>query len=95
MDGFIEFVIEVFGGLLEDSIRGIKNPNKRKWALTALYSVVMLGFITFLVCMAVSFGRENDRIGAMITGGIAAITFFVSSYIIIRGHRKKWKKKEK
>ena len=93
MDGFIEFVIEFFGGLLEDSIRGIKNPNKRKWALTAFYTVVSLGIITFFACMAVSSGRENNRIGAMIMGGIAAITFFVSSCIIIRGHKKQWKKK--
>jgi len=34
MDDIIEFVIELLGELLEFALGNIRNPRKRKWALT-------------------------------------------------------------
>ena len=54
MDDLIEALIDLAGDLLEEVLKGIKNPQKRKWALTVFYSLVTLLISGFLVWGAVA-----------------------------------------
>ena len=91
MDDIIEFIIEVFGELLEGILGCIKNPRKRKWALTVFYSVIWLGVTAFFTYSAVVFGEENNTAGTIAMGVIAGAVFLVFGFFIIRGHRQNWK----
>ena len=92
MGEIIEFIIELFGELLGEILGNIKNPKKRKWALTVLYSVFWLGITAFLTYFAVSLKKENNLTGAVIMGVIAVMFFLLLGFFIIRGHRQNWKK---
>ncbi len=93
MDDIIEFIIEVFGELLEAILGNIKNPRKRKWALTVFYSVIWLGVTAFFTYFAVVFGKENNTAGTIAMSVITSAIFLVFGFFIIRSHRQNWKKR--
>ncbi|MBQ8359862.1 MAG: hypothetical protein IJX37_08195 [Oscillospiraceae bacterium] len=91
MDDIIEAAIELFGDLMEAALKNIKNPRKRKWALTVFYSVLGLGVTAVPTYFAIRFGMENNTTGAIVVGVLAVVMFFVFGFLIIRGHRQNWK----
>ena len=93
MDDVVEFLIEVFGDLLGEILGSIKNPRKRKWALTVFYSVFWFGITAFFTYYSVVFGKENNTTGAIVMGIIAGVVFLALGFFIIRGHRQNWKKR--
>ena len=91
MDDLIEAVIELFGDLLEQALKGIKDPNKRKWALTIFYSVFWLGITAFLAYWAVMFAKENNTPSTIAMGILAGAVFLVFGFFLIRAHRRNWR----
>ncbi len=94
MDDLIEAVIELFGDLLEAALKGIKDPNKRKWALTGFYSLVTMAITAFMAWGATATYLEGNRTGAMVFAAIGAILFLVFGFFILRGHKRAWKGKK-
>lgn len=92
MDDIIEFLIELFGEILAEVLANIKNPRKRRWALTMFYSVFWLGITAVLAYFAVDLGKENNTVGTVVLGVLAGIVFLVFGYFIVRGHRQNWKR---
>ena len=92
MDDVIEVVIEVLGDLLEIALGNIKNPKKRKWALTSFYSVLVLGVTALPAFSTVVFGKEGNVTGAIVMGVIAGALLAVGGFFIVLGHRQNWKK---
>lgn len=94
MDDLIGAAIELIGDLLEQALKGIKNPGKRKWALTTFYSMGALVITAFLIWGAVGACLEGNLTGAIVFAVIAAILLLVFSFFILRGHKKNWKSKK-
>ncbi len=93
MDDIIEFIIEVFGELLEELLGSIKNQKIRKWALTVFYSIFWFGITGLIAYFAVALGNENNTAGTIAMSVIASAVFLVLGFFIIRGHRQNWKKR--
>ena len=91
MDDIIEFAIEFLGELVGELLANIKNPKKRRWALTVFYLVLGLGFAAVPTYFAIRLGMENNTTGAIVLGVLAAVMFFVFGFLIIRGHSQNWK----
>ena len=94
MDDLIEAVIELAGDLLEAAFKGIKNPQKRKWALTIFYSAVTLLLTGFLTAGAIAIYLEGNLTGAIIFAAVAGLLFLTFGFFILRGHKKNWKSKK-
>ena len=94
MDDLILAAIELVGGLLEAALKEIKRPQKRKWALTIFYSVIILSVIGFLIWGAFAICLDGNLTGAIALAAVAGILFLVSGILILRGHRKSWKRKK-
>ena len=94
MDDLIEAVIELFGDLLEQALKGIKDPNKRKWALTSFYSFVAFAITAFLIWGAVATYLDGNLTGALVFAAVAAVLFLFFGLSIAHGHRKNWKSKK-
>ena len=94
MDDLIEAAIELIGDLLETALKGIKNPHKRKWALTIFYSVVALVITAFLIWGAVAIYLDGNLTGAIVFAVTAVILFLVFGFFILRGYKKSWKSKK-
>ena len=92
MDDVIEFVIEVLGELLEAILGNIKNPQKRKWALTVFYSAILTGITIVFTLFAVESWKDDNATGAIIMGVITGVLFLVLGFFVVRGHRQSWKK---
>ena len=90
MDDIVEFIIEIAGDALECVFDNIKNPQKRKWALTSFYSVITLLIEGIPLWGTISFLQEKNHIGAIVLGGITALIAVVFGFFIIRGHRQNW-----
>ena len=95
MDDLIEFLIEVFGDIVEAALESIKNPRKRKWALTIFYSFIVLAISGLCIWAAVSNAMEQNLSGAAVMGVIAGLLLTVFGFFIIRGHKRSWRKKNK
>lgn len=95
MDDLIEMVIELAGDLLEEMLKGIKNPHRRKWALTIFYSIVTLAITGFLIWGAVAVYLDGNLTGAIVFAGIAAVLLLVFGFFILRGHKRCWKNKRR
>ena len=93
MDDLIEALIDLAGDLLEEVLKGIKNPQKRKWALTVFYSVITLLITGFLVWRAVAVYLDGNLTGAIVFAAVAVILLLVFGFFILRGHKKNWKNK--
>ena len=93
MDDLIEALIDLSGDLLEEVLKGIKNPKKRKWALTVFYSVVTLLITGFLAWGAVAVYFDGNLTGAIAFAVIAVILLLIFGFFILRGHKKSWKNK--
>ena len=93
MDDIIEAVVELLGDLLEMALKGIKNLQKRKWALTVFYVLITLGITGFLLWSAGEIWKDGNKTGAGIFAGIAVILCTVFGFFIIRGHKRNWKSK--
>ena len=95
MDDIIEAIIDLIGSLLEELFLRIKNPNRRKWALTLLYSAFLLAMEGFFWWGVWALTVEGNRTGAMIFAVIALFLLLLFGALIIRGHRQNWKRKYK
>ena len=93
MDDLIEALIDLAGDLLEEVLKGIKNPQKRKWALTVFYSLVTLLISGFLVWGAVAVYLDGNLTGAIVFAAVAVILLLVFGFFILRGYKKNWKNK--
>ena len=93
MDDLIEALIDLAGDLLEEVLKGIKNPQKRKWALTIFYSVITLLITGFLVWGAVAVYLDGNLTGAIVFAAVAVILLLVFGFFILRGYKKNWKNK--
>ena len=93
MEDLIEAAIDLTGDLLEAVLKGINNPQKRKWALTIFYSVVTLLITAFLIWGAVAVCFDGNLTGAAAFAAVAVILLFIFGFFILRGHRKNWKSK--
>ena len=91
MDDIIQFAIEFLGELMGVLLAGIKNPKKRRWALTIFYAVLGLGFAAVPAYFAIRLGMENNTTGAIVLGVFAAVEVLVFGLLVIRGHRQNWK----
>ena len=94
MDDLIEAAIELIGDLLEAALKEIKNPQKRKWALTIFYSVVTWLVTGFLIWGAIALYLEGNLTGAIVFAAVGGILFLVSEIFILRGHKRNWKNKK-
>ena len=90
MDDIIEAVIEIAGELLEGIFSSIKNPRKRKWALTGLYASITLLITGFIAWNAVTLYLEENVTGAVVLAAVAGIVFILFSFFIRRGHKSNW-----
>lgn len=88
MDDIIEAVIEIAGELLEGIFSSIKNPRKRKWALTGLYTAITLLIIGFIAWNAVTLYLEENITGAVVLAAVAGMVFILFSFFIRRGHKR-------
>lgn len=95
MADFIEFLLELFGDALEAVLENIKNPQKRKWALTIFYSAIVLAVTGLCIWGAVTVGAEQNPSGAATLGVVAGLLFTVFGFLIIRGHKRSWNSKKK
>jgi len=95
MEEIIEAVIDLAGDLLEAAFISMKNPRKRKWALTAFYSAVTLMITGFLLWGAVALYLEGNLTGAAVFAAVAGILLFVFGFFILRGHKRNWKNKKR
>ena len=93
MDDLIEALIDLAGDLLEEVLKGIKNPQKRKWALTIFYSAITLLITGFLVWGAVAVYLDGNLTGAIVFAAVAVILLLVFGFFILRGYKKNWKNK--
>ena len=93
MDDIIEAVIDFVGTLLEEAFKSIKNPTRRKWALTLLYSAFLLAVEGFFWWGVWALAAEGNRTGAIVFAVIAAFLLLLFGALIIRGHRQNWKRK--
>ena len=93
MDDLIEAVIDLAGDLLEEVLKRIKNPQKRKWALTIFYSLVTLLISGFLVWGAVAVYLDGNLTGTIAFAAVAVILLLVFGFFILRGHKMNWKNK--
>ena len=93
MDDLIEAVIDLAGDLLEEVLKGIKNPQKRKWALSIFYSVITLLITGFLVWGAVAVYLDGNLTGAIVFAAVAVILLLAFGFFILRGHKKNCKNK--
>lgn len=91
MDDIIQFAIEFLGELMGVLLADIKNPKKRRWALTIFYAVLGLGFAAVPAYFAIRLGVENNTTGAIVLGVFAAVEVLVFGFLVIRGHRQNWK----
>lgn len=94
MDDIIEAIVEIIGSLLEEALKGIKNPKKRKWALTGFYSVLLVVIVGFLLWGAAALFADGNLIGAAVFAVIAVLLSVIFSFFIIRGHKRNWKQAE-
>ena len=94
MDDLIEAVIELFGDLFEQALKGIKDPNKRKWALTSFYSFVTLAITAFLIWGAVATYLDGNLTGSLVFAAVAAVLSLFFGLSIVHGHKKNWKGKK-
>ena len=94
MDDLIEAAIELVGDLLEAALKGIRNTQKRKWALTIFYSIVTLLITIFLIWGAIAIYLDGNLAGAIVFAAVAVILFLVFGFFIFRGHKKNWKSKK-
>jgi len=95
MDDLIELTIELVGDLLEVTLKGIENPQKRKWALTIFYSLGTLLITVFLIWGAIAIYLDGNLTGAIVFAAVAVIIFLVFGFFILRRHKKNWKSKKK
>ena len=95
MDDIIEAVFEIVGTIIEEIFDNIKSPRKRKWALTAFYSVFTLIITGFFLWGTVALAAEGSRTGAIAFGIVSGGLFLLSAFFIIRGHRRSWKRGSK
>ncbi len=95
MADFIEFLLELFGDALEAALESIKNPKRRKWALTIFYSTIVLAVTGLCVWAAISNGLEQNMSGAAVMGVITGLLLTVFGFFIIRGHKRSWISKKK
>ena len=95
MDAIIEFLIEVFGEIAECILDNIRDTKKRKWALTIFYSTILLAVTALCVWGAVTNGIGHNTLGAVTMGVIAGLLLTVFGFLIVRGHRRSWRKKAK
>ena len=93
MDDLIEALIDLAGDLLEAVLKGIKNPQKRKWALTIFYSVITLLITAFLIWGAVAIYFDGNLTGATAFAAVAVLLLLIFGFFILRGHKKNWKNK--
>ena len=93
MDDLIEAAIDLAGDLLEEVLKGIKNPQKRKWALTIFYSTVTLLITGFLIWGAVAIYLDGNLTGAAVFAAVAVLLLLIFGCFILRGHKKNWKNK--
>ena len=91
MDDLIEAAIELAGELLEILLKGIKNSQKRKWALTIFYSVATLVIAGLLIWGAVAiYTADGNRVGATVFATMAGAILVVFGFFILRGHKSNW-----
>ena len=95
MDNIIEAIIEVAGSVFEFIFDHIKNPQKRRWALTGLYSVIATVMDGFLLWRMISFLQDENHLGAAVLGGFTVLATVIFGFIIIRGHRRNWQSVKK
>ena len=93
MGDLIEAAIDLAGDLLEEILKGIKNPQKRKWALTIFYSTVTLLITGFLIWGAVAIYFDGNLTGAAVFAAVAVLLLLSFGFFILRGHKKNWKNK--
>lgn len=94
MDDIIEAAIDLVGSLLEEALKLIKNPKKRKWALTIFYCVFTLAVVGFLGWGSVALLKDGNQTGAVVFGMIALLLFVFFGIGIVRGHKRNWKNKK-
>jgi len=88
MEDFLAVVLEVLGNLLEDALHGIKNPRKRKWALTIFYSVIALIMSGAFIFLTLVCYKEGKGGATWILSGITGLLILGAVFLIIREHRK-------
>ena len=89
MEDFLSMMLELFCDLLENNLRRIKNPGKRKWGLTIFYCVFAVLFTAVLVYMTISVSKEISKLGVLVLSTFTVLCVLVSGFFIIRHHRKK------
>jgi cobalamin biosynthesis protein CobD/CbiB len=88
MEDFLSMMLELFCDLLENKLRRIKNPGKRKWGLTIFYCVFAVLFTAVLVYMTISVSKEISKLGVLVLSTFTVLCVLVSGFLIIRQHRK-------
>ena len=89
MEDFLSMVLEFFADLLEDRLRRIKNPGKRKWALTIFYFALTSLITVALLFLLFTAFKEVSKIGVLVLSAFIVLWVLISGFFIIRHHRKK------
>ena len=88
MEDLLAGVLEFLGDLLVNALRGIKNPRKRKWALTIFYATIALLFSCVLLFLTITAYKEISLVGTLVLSGMTGLWMLASGFYIIRQHRK-------
>ena len=89
MEDFLSMVLEFFADLLEAMLHRIKDPRKRKWALTIFYFALTSLVTVALLFLTFSAFEEVSKLGVLVLSVFTVLWVLVSGFLIIRQHRKK------